>query len=257
MVKERVAPLAATVESRAAGPGDGVVDVWSVNLTEAAPLAALARSLLSDDERERADRFRFPRLQTNFALSRGLLRALLARACRCAPSEVTFAYGAQGKPALANDADVRFNLSHSGEIAVYAVVSGFDVGIDVEQQRPMGDLDAIARRFFSPREQKALDNVCPERRLGAFFHCWVCKEAYIKALGKGLSLLDSFSVSVLPGDGASLLEVRNQPDEPAAWSLATFTPATGYHAAVAVRGRSVPFRIRNVTAIELLQGARE
>jgi 4'-phosphopantetheinyl transferase len=247
MVKERVAQNGPRL-----APADGVVDVWSVNLTDAAPLAGLARTLLSRDERERADRFRFPRLQTDFALSRGLLRALLARACGCAPSEVTFAYGAQGKPALANETDVRFNLSHSGEIAVYAVVSGLEVGIDVEQQRPMDDLDAIARRFLSPLEQKALDSVGPERRLDAFFHCWVCKEAYIKALGQGLALLDSFSVSVLPGDTASLLEVRNQPDEPAAWSLGAFTPAPGYHAAVAVRSRSVPIRVRRLEAEELL-----
>ena len=258
MAEEHAAHMARTADRGAAGAGAGVVDVWSVNLADAAPLAALARTLLSDDERERADRFRAPRLQTYFALSRGLLRALLAQSCGCAPAQVVFTYGAQGKPALANDPEIGFNLSHSGEIAVYAVVRGPAVGIDVEQQRTMTDLDAIAGRFFSPLEQAALLRVItPARRLEAFFHCWVCKEAYIKALGQGLSLLDSFTVSVAPGDGAALVEVCGQPDEPGEWSLEAFTPAPGYHAAVAVRRRGVPFRIRRLPAEELLTGGQE
>jgi 4'-phosphopantetheinyl transferase len=234
---------------------DRPIDVWAVNLAGAAPFEGLADASLSEDERARADRFLFPSLRTDFVLARGLLRALLARSCGAAPAEVRFTYGPQGKPALANDPRIRFNLSHSGGVAVYAIARDLDLGVDVEQHRPMPDLESIARRFFSPREQADLIALPPGLRHAGFFDCWVRKEAYIKALGLGLSLpLDRFSVSVAPDQAPSLLEVAGAPGEPREWTLAAFSPRPGYHAALAIRVPSAAMVLHTVPAGDLLGG---
>lgn len=215
------------------------VHVWCFKLCEEPLLIQSAFSALSEDERARATRFRSPSLQAAFILSRGILRRLLARFCDCTPSNVIFAYGQQGKPFLADRAcPVRFNMSHSGGIAAYALNVSHEIGVDIEQHRPLPDMDQIAARFFSPLEYRELMGVAELEREVAFFDCWVRKEAYIKALGGGLSIpLDSFQVTLGPRRSPALVEVRNNGTEAREWSIQEFSPAPGYSGAVAFRNR--------------------
>lgn len=220
---------------------DDEVHAWRIALDLPEALLADLAALLSPAERERAERFYFPRHRRRYIVSHGLLRAILALYVGCDPAELVFCHGMYGKPALPPTlgTDVRFNLSHSGEGALVGVARGREIGIDVEEVRPMADLEQLAARFFAPREAAALTAIAEALRAEAFFHCWTRKEAYIKACGEGMSRpLDQFVVSLLPGEPARLLEVTDNPAETALWSLRELAPWPGYVGCVAVTGQS-------------------
>jgi 4'-phosphopantetheinyl transferase len=204
---------------------------------------AQVRSLwytLTADERQRAERYVFEQDRTHFVVARGLLRVLLGGYLRQDPPHLRFTYGPYGKPALATDtgrASLRFNVSHSHGLALYAITRGREVGVDVERIRPKVVQEKIAERFFSPREVTVLRALPPPLQAPAFFACWTRKEAYIKARGDGLTLpLDQFEVSLAPGEPAALLRTAWDPQEAACWALQDLAPAPGYRAAVAVAG---------------------
>lgn len=113
-----------------------------------------------------------------------------------------------------------------------------EIGVDVEQVRGNSDLDAIARRFFSGREQSELFALPEEERVAAFFRCWTRKEAYIKATGDGLSLpLSQFDVALAPGEKNALLATRPDESEAERWLMQEVPAGAGYVAALCVRGR--------------------
>ena len=217
------------------------VHVWRANLDQSPSQIALFQNNLDDDERSRADRFYFSRDRERFIVARGILRAILGRYSNRAPHSLSFRYSTHGKPALVPESDpdaIRFNLSHSHGKALYAVSRGREIGVDLEFIR--GDLEAeqIAERFFSHSENETLRALPLSLRRYAFFLCWTRKEAYIKARGEGLSLpLDQFDVSLTPGEPAALLSAQSDSDEALRWSLRNLTPASGYAAALATRGR--------------------
>ena len=220
---------------------DDAIEIVVVGLALEPAAVRASASLLSDAERERASRFAFDRDARRFIVGRARLRQLLAARLGVRPESVELVYGPRGKPALANpgrDRDLRFNLSRRDDLAVYALSSGCEVGIDVEAIRPLPDADAIAARFFSRREHAAYRAVGPCDRLLGFFQCWTRKEAFIKALGAGLSHpLDSFDVSLAPGAPAELLRVEPVPGDDRSWRLASFCPAPGFVAAVVAEER--------------------
>lgn len=218
------------------------VHVWRASLDLTASRIQSLERTLSPDECGRAGRFHFERDRRRFIVAHGLLRAILARYLGTEPGQLQFRYDPHGKPALAVDSGgggLRFNLSHSHRVALYAVARGREVGIDVERIRTAVDVEQIAERFFSPREVAALRVLPPEVRTEAFFTCWTRKEAYVKARGKGLALpLDQFAVSLTPGEPAALLSVRGMLQETSRWSLRALAPGPGYVAALAVEGHS-------------------
>jgi len=215
--------------------GSGQVHAFRADLELAQPVLEGFESLLSEDEISRADRFALPKVRKRFVAGRGLLRVLLGRYLGTDPSAVTFCYGPQGKPTLAGPRQaLSFNLSHSAHMVVCAVTRSGELGIDVERLRPAVDSQAIARRFFSPRETAALLALPPASRPRAFFACWTRKEAYIKAKGGGLTIpLASFDVSLTPGEPVALLRAAD-PDETRRWVLHELDPAPGFVAALAV-----------------------
>ena len=230
------------------------VDVWCITLDCEPPLIARARALLSADERARADAFHFQRLHDDFVAARATLRVLLSRTVGAAAGELRFAYGPQGKPALAGTAaaSVQFNASHSGGLFACALASDRAIGVDVEQHRALPDLEPIARRFFSPAECRDLLAVPESTRTAAFYDCWSRKESFIKALGGGLSIaLDSFRVSLSP-ERAALLEVRNDADEARAWTIRSFLPAAGFSGALAIRAPTARVQVRHASARGIL-----
>jgi 4'-phosphopantetheinyl transferase len=196
----------------------------------------LAR-LLSDAERQRASRFAFDRDRRRFTVARARLRELLAARLGVQPQNVAFRYGVHGKPALAHgfaDSKLCFNVSHSEDIAVYAFALDREVGIDVEAVRPLVDADAVAARFFSRQENEAYSALDPHDRPLGFFYCWTRKEAFIKAIGDGLSYpLDCFDVSLAPGQPAKILRVGDRFGADCGWTMEAFSPAPGFVAAVA------------------------
>jgi 4'-phosphopantetheinyl transferase len=215
------------------------VQVWRLALDIPAVRLPALLNWLASDERTRAERFLFETHRARFIAARAFLRAVLARYLGCEPGAVAFEYGVHGKPSLAGQAAqaVRFNLSHSGGCAVLAVTLERELGIDLEPVRPMTNREALARRFFAPREVAALAEVAPGEQERAFFTCWTRKEAYLKACGDGLARpLDGFTVSLRPGETARVLEVEGDPAEAGRWSLRSFDPWRGWVGCLALRG---------------------
>lgn len=191
---------------------------------------------LSEAERERASRFVFDRDRRRFIIARARLRQLLAQRLGATPRSVELVYGARGKPAIARrstDPDLRFNLSHCDDVAVYAFSYGNDVGVDVERVRVLPEGDQIAARFFSRHEHETYCALGPHDKPLGFFNCWTRKEAFIKALGDGLAhSLHDFDVSLTPGTPAEILRVGTTPGDRCGWRMDGFSPAPGFVAAV-------------------------
>jgi len=226
-------------------PRRALVRVFRIRLTD--PAAALDRApqVLSASELERAARFHFDRHRGRFVASRVALRELLARHLGADPAEFTFETGSHGKPSLPGD-PVHFNLSRSEDLCLIALCEAAPVGIDVEFRREDPYLIKVARRFFSDSEVEELHNLGPDEQLPAFFRIWSRKEAYIKALGLGLSLpLDSFDVSLEPGDGARLLATRHEPAALGRWNLRELEVDPRYASALCTQGVAAPLAIED------------
>jgi 4'-phosphopantetheinyl transferase len=205
------------------GLPSGEVHIWYVNLDPPAErVEALGRSL-SQDEHDRANRFRFDRHRRQYVVGRGALRSLLAGYTGTRPELVRFTYGPRGKPFLEGSGDLYFNLSNSDERALVGFVRGREIGVDIEYLKPMPDCEQIAERFFSESERVVLRGIPKESKEEAFFNCWTRKEAYLKAVGEGLAApLDSFDVTLAPGEPPRMLTLRGDAGAAARWWLEHF-----------------------------------
>jgi 4'-phosphopantetheinyl transferase len=197
----------------------GEVHIWRIELDCAASSVAALRATLSPEEREKAARFRSLELRERWTVARGALRCILATYSRSGPNSLVFRVGSNGKPELAWPVeDIYFNLSRTCGLALLAIAVSSRVGIDAEIVRSGIEVEDLSRRFFAPAEADEILGLPPDARLGAFFACWTRKEAFVKALGTGLSApLDGFRVTVRADQPACLLSVDwNECDR---WSL--------------------------------------
>ena len=217
------------------------VHVWRATLDQPAEYVRQLAQSLSEDERLRAERFYFERDRSRFIVGRGLLRFILSRYLEIAANKLQFCYSSRGKPELVETSSaykLRFNVSHSQEIVLYAVTRDRSIGIDVEYIRPMPEAEQIVNSFFSVYENNLFQHLPLCQKQLAFFNCWTRKEAFVKAIGDGLSLpLDQFDVSLIPGEPARLLEIKGDRSS-TCWSLQDLTLDPGYVAALAVEGQS-------------------
>lgn len=207
------------------------VHVWLADLT--ADDASVAACLASLDPAElvRARRFHFERDRRRFTLARGTLRRLLGHYLGLAPAEVRLGIGLRGKPRLEPaDHVLRFNLSHSGDQALFAFASGREVGIDLEAGARLGeDWPKLAQRIFSQREQAELAVLPAEQQRAGFLNGWARKEAYLKATGRGLiDGLPQIEVTLDPALPARFLS----PQIAADWTLHDLRAESGVAAAL-------------------------
>ena len=233
---ERMVTMAPAARQRAASFTDDDVEVVVARPDVGSDAVSASATLLSDRERERARRFVFDPDRSRFIVARALLRQLLAARLDVRPESVALTSGARGKPALAGRfaaSDLRFNVSHCEDVAVYAFSAGREVGVDVEAVRALPDADDLAARCFSRREYATYRALEPGDRALGFFQCWTRKEAFVKALGAGLyHPLDRFDVSLAPGEPARILRVEDVPGDRCRWRLEGFSPVPGFVAAV-------------------------
>jgi 4'-phosphopantetheinyl transferase len=224
----------------------GDADLWLVALDAPACAGHGLQSLLSSDERERAQRFVFERDRQRFIAARGMLRTLLGRYVRIAPDAIRFDYGARGKPQLRDGSggpSVQFNLSHSGGWALLGVTRDAPIGVDIEVHRDVPEAASIARSNFALEETRHLLSLPPSQRVQAFFECWTRKEAYIKALGDGLSMpLDRFVVAFACADAPRLVSIDGSREAADGWSLHHCEMGHGMTGAVALQAKSARFR---------------
>lgn len=219
--------------------------IWRAALEQSDQLVEHLRTLLSTDEQDRAARFYFAKDRRHFVVARGILRTLLGQYLGIPASAISFCYNNYGKPALDElglpvpHNTLRFNLSHSHQLALYAFSYEREIGIDVEHMRPLSisECEMLAEHSFSSSERACLRALSGEIKREAFFACWTRKEAYIKARGRGLAIeLDQFDVSLTPGEPAILLASREDPEAVAHWSLRDLPVASEYAGAVMVEG---------------------
>ena len=172
---------------------------------------------------------------------------------RCPPESFQFRTGRYGKPSLAEDIPVRFNLTHSYGLALYAFAINRDLGIDVEKNRAEFASKEIAERYFSAAEQRELSQLPTEMHTDAFFLCWTRKEAYVKAHGDGLQIpLDSFDVSLTPGKPEILRSADQQ-----RWSMRSFSPASQYVGSIVGEGKFDSINFWNYPCEPAIESAYE
>jgi 4'-phosphopantetheinyl transferase len=216
---------------------EGEVHVVRVTLEAAAAHLVRLRAILSGEERARADRFYFEVDRARFTIGRALSRLILGHCLGRPAEQLTFVASSFGKPHLKGDAGIDFNVSHSGAIVLLAFARGRELGVDVERIRTDMASAEIAERFFSAQECRELASLSEAARGDAFFACWTRKEAYIKAVGNGLSLpLDQFDVAFLPGEAPRLVATRHDPSQAARWTLRNLDPGEGHKGALAAEG---------------------
>jgi len=216
------------------------VHAWYASLNLSGDRVCDLTHLLSDEERLRGEQYLFGRDSRRFVVGRALLRLILSGYLDTPPESLTFRYEPNGKPALAGrwQGVLEFNLSHSNENALYAVTRGRKIGVDLEYIRPLPDADDIALRCFSKHENAMLAETRSTERLRTFFEFWTRKEAYIKAIGEGLSFpLDQFDVCLTAGEEERMLSIPGAaPGEPR-WTLRALAPDPTYAAALVVEGQ--------------------
>jgi 4'-phosphopantetheinyl transferase len=213
----------------------GVVHLWQRRLDASTAEIDACYALLSADEREQAMRKRVERPRSDFILTRGTLRSLLAGYLKTSPHSLSFEYTSYGKPLLKDHRDFRFNVSHSDGLALLGFTRNREIGVDIEKVHPQTDTRQLAERFFSLREREDLRTLSGDELHAAFFRCWTRKEAYIKAKGQGLSLpLHQFDVSIAPNETKALLATRPDAAEAARWMICDISAPSGYAAALAV-----------------------
>lgn len=207
------------------------VHLWRVYLPDFYDAETDMAFLLSTDEAERASQFRFPIHRQRFILARAFLRKILSLYSPPSPAELLFTYGPQGKPALRNAA-LQFNVSHSEDMAVYAITVTHPVGVDIEKvERKFNQ--GVAERFFSHEEYQFLKTLPESERQVVFYQIWARKEALIKAIGAGLFMqLDAFTVA--PQKTKSELITYTHEGQEAALQVTAFQAHPDYEAAFAV-----------------------
>lgn len=213
--------------------------MWHIPLGLPAPLLKRLYSTLSPGEQQRCDRLRSETLKQRFVASHGLLRKVLGGYLQTDPAQLVFSPGRTGKPSLSSSAPgFQFNISHSGDLALYAVSRELTVGIDLEKIRPVQNLTPLTKRYFTPAEHSAINSLPPDEREKAFFKAWVLKEAYVKATGEGLAGLHGLEVSCSGSCGVPApLILKDRPGKASpAWSALSFEPSPGYVAALVVEG---------------------
>ena len=214
------------------------VHIWRENLDNAKPLLEDFAQVLSEDELVRARRFHFEQHRQRFIAGRGILRNILSGYLNIEPEKINFGYEPRGKPFLdesCNQINLKFNLSHSQNCALYVMSLNNSIGVDLECINSKTDVVSLAQRFFSPSEFAVIESVSPEQQQQLFFRYWTCKEAYLKATGTGLKDLQKVEISLTLEQAAEL----NISDE---WNLVEIKPFSDCAATVAVRGRDLQFK---------------
>lgn len=218
------------------------IHIWCASLDQPVSQFQRLKQTLSMDEQMRAERFHFKQDRKHFIISRGILRTILGRYLNMKPNQLKFCYGKNGKPALAGtfrNRTIHFNISHSEAVGLYAFTQDSEIGVDIEHIRDISEMEQIAEHFFSVRENAIFSALPKSEKRETFFKCWTCKEAFIKAIGNGLSIpLEKFDVSIVPGEPVKLISIEGDQKRAARWSIQELKPAPGYVAAFALQRRS-------------------
>ena len=234
------------------GPQDRVpisdaVDIWSCSLEGDAAVLERCRASLSEEEHRRAARFVRLQDQIEFTLAHGGVRLVLARYLDIEPAALRFLIGPTGKPALlegiGGPQGLRFNLSHSHGRMLLAVAKGQDIGIDLERIRGNLDVLKLAERFYTQTEIESIKTRPVSDRALHFYHLWVAKEAFLKAQGAGISLLQQCEVVASPFPSRASVRPRGYSAIPCEWTVQWLGCGPDWQGAVCAYGNDWSVRV--------------
>ena len=216
---------------------DKEAHIWRADLNLGDSLQSSFLKLLSPDEKNRAGKFRFARDSRNFIVARGILRSLIGNYLEINPAEISFQYSRFGKPSIGDNSSIQFNISHAQNTALFAFTKKLNVGVDVEFVNPHIEVEDIATKFFSANEILNLLALPKSQQTLGFFNCWTRKEAFIKAVGEGLSFpLNQFEVSLEPNKTAKLLATDWDPKAVSKWSMYSISPGADFVGGLVIEG---------------------
>jgi 4'-phosphopantetheinyl transferase len=221
------------------------IDVWRCRLDLTADEVEELGRCLSEQERARAERFRFADKRSQFVTTRARLRQCLALATGTPAGEIEIHVGASGKPFLAGktrSSEIQFNVSHTDALALIAITRGQAIGIDVESLGRSVN-SRLAEDYFSARERDAIASLPSAQVPASFFACWTRKEAVLKATGTGIAHgLDSFDVATDPEIAHCRTQLQSEDGSADTWYLETLPCGAGYAAALAYQKHPVEIR---------------
>jgi Phosphopantetheinyl transferase len=221
---------------------DYQVHVWQVNLKNRNGVPKDIHDYLSPYELERAAKFKFTHDREHYILRHYLLRLILCKYCDCQPQELRFRYNSYNKPFIniPEFREIKFNMSSSDDLMMIGLCKQNDIGIDIEKIRETGNLEHIALENFSHRELEYFNSEL--KKTTAFFNIWTRKEAFIKAIGKGIYFpLKSFSVDIDPSGSYENIAILRHPVESKRWRTITLKTSDSHIAALAIK--SVRFNV--------------
>lgn len=218
------------------------VDCWYVSAAELLRQEEQwITSVLSSDEGARAARFHFEQDRRRYIAAHAALRLLIARYTGERPESLAIRADANGRPTLERS-ELHFNISHSGSWVVIAFSNAIPLGVDVEKICKIPDLMAIARSHFAATEVEAISGLSPEQRAAAFFVIWTRKEAFVKAIGRGISFpLQNFGTG---HPHRSPYLTGQQGEVWTDWTLADLQPDNQHLGAVAIHCSNMAIRCR-------------
>lgn len=225
----------------------GEIHLWKIALDDPALKPEdLYNDILSEDEKERAGRFRFAEYGNRFVAARAYLRKILGVYCNAKPSDIVFKYNEHGKPGIpegSNPGEIQFNLSHSGDLALCALTKKSAVGIDIEFLRQVTRPEKILERFFSDRERAYYHSQPESMKIRAFLKLWTIREALSKALGTGFSSqLKEIDLSPALESSFPARASITQTNESGIWSILQIAPCDGYIGGLAYEGDAKQIR---------------
>jgi 4'-phosphopantetheinyl transferase len=227
------------------------VHIWRADLNLPSERVYELANILSPDERERAERYKFQKHRQRFIVARSTLRKILSNYLNLEAERLEFNYSDRGKPFLAKTCQqdsLQFNLSHSQELAIYAITKDKKIGIDLEYLRPMPDAENIAKRFFSANEYTWISSLAGVAQREAFFRYWTAKEAYLKATGEGIAgSLESVEVDFTD---PNVIKIKQGDRFNSDWLLHNFMPKSNYTATIAVENKAIEFKFSYWQGIE-------
>ena len=224
--------------------GQAELHIWHARWEQVAGTPHDMVSVLSAEERDRANKFRFKKDRDRYVTSRGILRRVLGDYLAISPVKLQFHYGPHGKPYLTENSlphPIHFNVSHSSDLVLFAFSRDQEIGIDLEHIRKDFDFENIARRFLLPGEFTELTSTPADARLSEFFRLWTRMESYAKARGIGIPLLDDLR-TLPPGQDLTPPIANNPREEMSNWKITDFTPESGYVGSVASAASPSPLK---------------
>jgi 4'-phosphopantetheinyl transferase len=214
---------------------DNQVHVWQVNLKTMPADTTKFTGTLSPDELERAGKLKIQRDREHFILCHSQLRLILSKYCDCLPGELSFRYNSCKKPLISNteSGELKFNMSHSDDLMLVGLCKRNEIGIDIEKVREVDELENIANENFSAQEIKYLMD--SSDKINTFFKIWTRKEAFIKAIGKGIHFpLKSFCVEIKSMGSPEHLVILHHSPRQDQWRTSELKVSDGYIASLAI-----------------------